>query len=188
MRTMLLVALTCAGLATGVQAGPIVDAATKAETALGAGDSLAALEALDQAMETLWAKSPLVFRKALLVDSAEGYGVYVARDNAVYKPDEPIHVYVEPIGYAYGKNKIGNPEINLALDFQLRDDTGKIGFEQADFSNWVFPVRYHNRELILTMNLNLTGLPVGAYVGVFTIRDRHSDKTGRFEIPFEVRD
>ena len=166
-------------------AGPVTDLAAKAEAAM-AGDPLAALSALDEAVEAVWSASPLLFRKALFVDSASGFGIYAERANAVFKPGEPIIIYSEPVGFGYGKNAVGGLEINLVADFVLTSDSGEELFKKDEFFASEQPVRYHNREFLMTITLNLTGLPAGKYVGKFKVRDKHSDKTGEFELAFEV--
>ena len=83
-----LIAFTALSLPS--RAGEIADAGAKAEQAMEAGDPVAAVNALDEAMEAIWKASPLVFRKALLVDSGGGFGIYVEREGATYKPGEAI--------------------------------------------------------------------------------------------------
>lgn len=168
-------------------AGEITDAGAKAEQLLSDGDPIAAVEAIDGAMEAIWEASPLVFRKALLVESGGGFGIYVERQDTPYKPDEAIIAYAEPVGFAYGRNSIGGTEISLIVDFTLEDTAGKSLFNKDDFVTVTLPVRYHNREFQMTVTVNLTGLGEGDYVAKFHIRDKHSDKAGDFALPFKVR-
>ncbi len=172
-------------LATASMAGPVADFAAKAEE-LAKSDPVAALAALDQAIEEVWNASPLLLRKALFVDSASGFGVYAERSGSVFKQGEPIVVYGEPLGFAYGKNLIGGMEINLAVDLALLDGSGTELGAQKDFGEFVLPVRYHNREFQITLTVNLPGFPAGKYLARFTLRDRHSEKTATFELPFEI--
>jgi hypothetical protein len=167
-------------------AGSIVDHATKAEALLESGKSVEAISELDAAMEVIWSASPLVFRKVLFVKQSTGYGLYVERGNQTFKPDEPLLIYVEPIGYGYGDDGTGGNEISLAVDFVLTDGNGKELFSKDDFITLGTPLRYHNREFHLDLSINLTGMPEGSYVGKYHIRDLHSDKSGDFELPFEV--
>ena len=166
-------------------AGPVADLGQKAE-AIMASDPLAALESLDQAVDQVWSASPLLMRKALFVNSASGYGIYDERENAVFKVGEPLLVYGEPVGFAYGKNGLGGLEISLVVDFVLVGEDGAELISRDDFAAFVLPVRYRNREFQITLTLNLTGLPAGKYVGKFKLRDKYSDKTNMFELPFEV--
>jgi hypothetical protein len=166
-------------------AGPITDHATKAETMV-ANDPVGALTEIDKAVEEIWIASPLLFRKVLFADSAAGFGVYADRGNSTFKSGEPLFIYVEPIGFGYGKNALGVMEIGLDVDLVLIDDKGAELIAKEDFASYVQPVRYRNREFQMSLTANLTGLTPGKYVGKFTIRDRNSDKKGTFELPFEI--
>ena len=180
-----LIAFTAMSLPS--RAGEIADAGAKAEQAMETGDPVAAVNALDEAMEAIWKASPLVFRKALLVDSGGGFGIYVEREDATYKPGEAIIAYAEPVGFAYGKNSIGGTEIGLIVDFVLENTGGEVLFSKDEFATIGLPVRYHNREFQMTVTVNLTGLGEGDYVAKFHIRDKHSDKAGDFDLLFKVR-
>lgn len=181
--------LTCVALVAGTiiaTAGPISDDGKKAEQLLDQGDPVGAVEALDDAMGEVWKKSPLTFRKVLFVKDAQGYGVYSPRDSSVFKPGEPLVIYVEPIGFGYGDHAIGGYEIGLTADLALSDAKGNLLLSQEDFVSVAIPVRYHNREFEMKITATLTGLPAGAYVAKFHVRDQNSDKSGDFELPFEV--
>lgn len=168
------------------QCGPITDHAALAERLIEENDPVGAVAALDAAIEEVWKRSPLIFRKSLFVEDSAGFGIYRERDSEIFKPGEPLVVYAEPIGFAYGKNAIGGMEINLVADFVLTDRDGKTLFSKDDFLNVALPVRYHNREFQMKLTVNLTGLPAGKYIARFNVRDHHSDKSGMFELPFEV--
>lgn len=183
----LLASLAMLALTAGTAySGPITDHATDAEALLDEGDPVAAVEALDKAMEEIWNQSPLVFRKVLFVEDLSGFGLYRERQSEVFKPGEPLVVYAEPIGFAYGRNNAGGTEISLIADFVLTDLDNKELFVKDDFLNVTLPVRYHNREFQIKMTVNLSGLPVGKYVAKFHMRDKYSDKSGDFEMPFEI--
>jgi hypothetical protein len=53
-------------------AGPVVDAATKAEALQAGGDTVGALNALDEAVGIVWDAGPLAFRNVAVVDGASG--------------------------------------------------------------------------------------------------------------------
>ena len=177
--------LACALFSTSVLAGPVADHGKRAEE-LASTDPLAALAELDKAVDRVWSASPLLVKKVALVDSAEGYGIYVERQGQVYKPGEPIRIYIEPVGFAYGRNSVGGSEIAIAVDFALLDKSGEELLAKEDFAAFVTPVRYRNREFQMSLTANLSGLPEGDYVGRFKLRDRHSDKSAAFDIDFTI--
>lgn len=175
-----------AALSGAAQAGPIVDNAAKAEQLLQQGDPIGAANALDDAMEELWLQSPLTFRKVLFVEDSEGYGVYRPREGNVFKPGESMVIYVEPLGFAYGKHSLGGYEVGLTTDFVLTDTKGKTLFARENFLTFKLPLRYHNREFQMQLTVSLTGIPPGKYIGKYHVHDDHSPKTADFELPFEV--
>lgn len=187
MRAAFLLLPVLSSLALPAYAGPVADAAAKAEQLLDAKDPVAAVAALDAAIAAILKDAPLTVRKALFVDKATGYGAYAERAAAVFKPGEPILIYVEPIAFAFGKNDVGAEEFALVADFVLQDEKGATLFAKDDFVSVVQPVRYHNREVHFTLTLDLTGLPNGEFLAKFRLRDKHADKSALFELPFEVK-
>ncbi len=167
-------------------AGEIAAQADKAENLAEQGDYIGAISALDDAVEILWQKSPMQFRNVLFVDSADGYGVYAKRESDIFKKDEPLLVYAEPIGFAYGKNALGNTEITLPVDFELQNEKGKTIYQKDDFVTVSLPVRYHNREFNMTITVRLSGISAGKYLAKFHVKDKYSDKSGDFSLPFSV--
>jgi len=177
--------LAFALFSTAAFAGPVADHGQRAEELAGT-DPLAALAELDKAVEAVWSASPLLVKKAVLVDSADGYGIYAERDGQTYKPGEPIRIYIEPVGFAYGRNSVGGSEIAIAVDFKLLDKGGEELLAKEDFAQFVTPVRYRNREFQMSLTANLSGLPEGDFVGRFRLRDKHSDKAADFDIDFTI--
>jgi hypothetical protein len=189
MRMALWLGLISVFTATGLfpaNADEIAGQAEKAERLADQGDYIGAISALDDAIEILWQKSPIQFRKVLFVESAEGYGVYAKRGSDVFKKDEPLLVYAEPIGFAYGKNALGNTEITLPVDFELQNEKGKTIYRKDDFVTVSLPVRYHNREFNMTITVRLSGISAGKYLAKFHVKDKYSDKSGDFSLPFSV--
>ena len=167
-------------------AGVISDKAGEAEKLLEAGDHVAALEALDAAADAIWTAMPLTIRKAVLVDSSSGYGIYAPREEKPYAQEEDILIYVEPLGFAYGRDSLGGLQIAFDTDMSLVDEDGEEVLVREDFLSTETPVRYRNREFNLSLTLNLTGAPAGVYTAIFLLKDRHSDKTAEFSVPFEI--
>ncbi len=183
---VLAVAAMAMMMAPEALSGPIADHAARAEKLLEAGDPVGAANALDEAVQEVWDRSPLVFRKIAIVDSATGFGIYSERDSAQFKSGDKVLIYTEPMGYTYGKNNLGNREINITAGIVIDDADGTTIFSKDDFISYAYPVRYRNREFHLSITLTLTRFPAGRYVARFHLVDNHSDKSGDFSIPFEV--
>ena len=166
-------------------AGPAVDAATKAEALIVEGKPVEALDAFDAAYEALWNVMPLGFRNVRLVDSSEGYGVYEERADRSYRADDRMAVYVEPVGYSYAETPDGY-SIDLKTSLEIRDADGRTVADAEDLWTGSLETRRRNREFNMTLSYVVPFMRPGDYVGVFTVRDGHSEKTGSFEVPFTV--
>jgi hypothetical protein len=173
-------------LAAGAaSAGPILDAAGRAEQLADAGKPLGALDALDEAVAEVWRQAPLSFRTWVVVDEAQGYGIYEPRADAVYRPGETMKVYVEPVGFAYG-GAAGLHEVALSADLAIETPGGQILAGGKDIFSISVPSRNRIRELNMTLSFAVPQLAADEYRAVFTVRDRHSDKSGEFAVPFRV--
>ena len=167
-------------------AGEVADAGAKAEALAGEGKYLEALDALSAASDSIWQKSPIVFRKTLFVASdPAGYGIFDLRENSVFKAGEPLIVYAEPVGFGYGKDG-GLSTINLSLDFEIRSKDGKVLGSQKEFSTASLRSRVQNREFMLKVVYTLNGVPAGDYEVVTTVNDKVSAKSGSFTLPFTI--
>jgi len=160
-------------------AGPVADAAARAEALQAQGKTTEALDALDTAMETICDASPLVFRRVVVVDSSEGYGVYSERMNKTFKPDEKLLVYVEPVCLGEGaKGALG-----FKADLAIENMTGQVLGEAKD----VFSISTtKRRDFSTTLSFGVPYLRPGEYKAAFTVHDQNSDKTGTFEVPFSI--
>lgn len=177
-----LVALSWASLAA---AGPIVEAAERAETLQAEGKAVEALDALNEAIDSVWREAPLAFRRVVLVESAEGFGQFQERSDRVFRPDEEIRVYVEPVGYGYGASGDA-ASIDFNVDLAIENTTGQVLGEAEnvfEFSTETYPDR---REFGMTLIVQAPYVRPGDYKAIFTVRDGNSDKSGTFEVPFTV--
>jgi hypothetical protein len=120
------------------------------------------------------------------VNSADGYGVYEEHKSNVFKPGEPIVLYVEPVGFTHlpinGSNGPNNNAklylIKMTAAILLSDKQGNIllGKENIPLLN----VISHNKNTELFMNLRVTQsspFPAGEYVITYTVTDVPSGKT-----------
>ena len=173
--------LTCAPAA----AGPIVDAAARAEALQAEGKTIEALDALNEAEAALWEASPIAFRNVTLVDSFEGYGEYEKSADAAFEPDEKATVYVEPVGFGYG-GSTEQPSVDFSFDFAIENTTGQIIAEGRDAFTFSNEVRPNRRDVGIGLTFTVPYVRPGEYKAVFTVRDQNSEKTSAFEVPFTV--
>jgi hypothetical protein len=128
------------------------------------------------------------------VNSADGYGVYEEHKSNLFKPGEPIVLYVEPVGFTHlpidgGDNGTNNNVklylIKMTAAIVLSDKQGNIllGKENIPLLN----VISHNKNTELFMNLRVTQsspFPAGEYVISYTVTDVPSGKA--FKIVKEI--
>jgi hypothetical protein len=175
------------GLATAAAvAGPIVDRAAEAESRLAEGRAVEALASVEAAFNEVWDKAPLGFSEALFVTGKPaGFGIYDARPSNVFRPGEAMLVYAEPFGYGYGRE---GEDFTIAFDadFELRTAKGQILHAQEGFAVLDMTSRRRNKEFQIFITYAFEGLKPGDYVLVTALRDRNSEKKGRFELPFTV--
>jgi hypothetical protein len=189
MMKKLIVALALAAMARGTAlAGEIADRAAAAEQALESGDALAAVLKFDQAQDALWSAMPLTLRKVEKATEASGVGIYTPRPEGAYKSGEKIYLYMEPVGYGYGDDGLGNKVIELSVDLTLIDAAGQSLGTIENIAGISISSRVKNRELFFGLNLSLApgSVPPGKYRGDFLMRDKNSDKTAEFAVDFEI--
>lgn len=182
---MALAALTIM-TSTAVNAGEIADKAAEAEKALQSNDGAGALTKFRDAEEALWKAMPLAVMNVRQISAASGFGIYTERPNHIYKPGEEIVLYMEPVGYGYGSDGLGNNQIALYVDLTVLSDKGeKLGtFEKL--GRIQIASRSHNRELFFKLNVSLDGVPPGKYRADFLMHDENSQKTAPFTTDFEI--
>lgn len=181
-------AVMASAIFSGVaSAEPITELAKQAESQSADGKSLDAYETMRKATLQVWDASPLVFRRALFVaGSPGGFGIYNPRPDNVFKPGEKLVIYAEPIGFKW-QNKDGLEHALLVADLELRAEDGNVVASQEGFGEFTFNSHDQNMEVMAVLTIDFTGAPEGKYVVQYTFRDKMSDKTGKFELPFEIK-
>lgn len=176
------------GLATPLLAGPVADKAAEVETAMAAGDSAAALTGASDIMAQVWEATPdLGIRQSLLVtEPAAGYGIYNPRPNNQYKAGEPVYVYAEPFGFAYGSPGEGLSAIGFTVDLRVLSESGEVLAEMPALADLNLTSRYQNREFQANLTYTLSGVAPGKYVLETTLHDKNSAKTGTFQTTIEI--
>ena len=181
----LLPAMLVLSFASSAGAGPVVDAATRAEALQAEGKTAEALDALEEAAAALWEASPLAFRKVALVDSSQGFGVYEERADRTYKPDDKIQIYVEPVGFGYGESGDG-ASVDLNADMTIENDTGQVISDTKDAFKFSAETRPNLRVFSLSLSFPAPYIRPGDYKAIITLRDQNSQKSGTFEVPFAI--
>ena len=186
MKSILAALMALAISAPAAFAGEIGDLATEAEKALQAGDGAGALEKFRSAEEALWQAMPLGVQNVKQIDTASGFGIYSERANHIYKPGEKIVLYMEPVGYGYGKDGLGNSLIALSVDITVVSAAGETLGTMEKVGRIQVASRSHNRELFFKLDLSLDGLPPGKYRCDFLMHDENSTKTAPFSTDIEI--
>ncbi len=179
--------LTATLLATPTAfAGPVVDAAAKAEALADEGKRLDAVLALDAVVARLWDKVQLTFVETLFVsDRPKSYGVYNPRPNSIFKPGEDMTIYAEFIGYEFGRD--GDYfTIGLKADTEVKSEAGKLIGGQKEFLTLSHRSRVPAREFFAVITYSFSGLAPGKYVVTTKLNDQNSDQWASFDLPFEI--
>ncbi len=166
-------------------AGPAGDAAGRAEELLAQGQTMPAYSAFNTALHAFWQASPLVFKKAMLVDRAAGFGDYDVRAGSDFKTGDTLTVYAEPVGFGIDR-QADRFVIGLNTDFAIETSSGQVLTRSDDLFSVTHRSRSQNRDFNMVLSLVLPALRPGSYVGVFAVKDQVSGKTGEFRIPFNI--
>jgi hypothetical protein len=152
-----------------------------------AEDSLKAIDEARSATVAALQAAPLSFRRMLFVTGApSGFAAYEPRGDNVFKPGEPLIVYLEPVGIAWQKE--GDiVSSKLEVDFELRSPDGKVLGGQKSFGEFAFTAREQPIDYMAHVTINLTGAPAGNYILGLTIRDTKSGKSVSADLPFEIK-
>lgn len=137
-------------------------------------------------LDSAWQASPLGFTDARFVENpASGYGAFQPKEGATFASDETINVYVEPVGYSY-RTEGKTHRVELAVDFEILNQTGQVLAEQNDFARVTASARNRLREFQASLSFRFEGLTDGDYVLAIRFRDANSEKAGEIRLPFRV--
>lgn len=155
--------------------------------ALQAGRKDEAVLKMEQALEVVWQQADLWVAKAVLVSRRPtGYGVYQPRPNNVYLRNEPVLLYVEPMGYRHRKRPDGQYEFGLVADFLVKRPNGEILGGQTNFQRLTMTSHHPNREFFLNLTYTFQGLPVGKYIIETVLHDLVSQAKTTVSTEFEI--
>lgn len=175
-------------LAVPAQSGPLVDAATSAESKAAAGDTIGAYEIMRQAVGDFAATLPLTLGKVVFVSGVpSAYGIYTPRKDSVFKQGEALVTYVEPIGLTWKPAaEGGKQQTNFTVDFELLDKKGEVLAAQKTFGNFTFTGFFRNQEIFTHLTLDISGAAIGDYVLRYTINDTASKRSVKVDQSFSI--
>ncbi|MCP8895468.1 hypothetical protein KYK29_11080 [Shinella daejeonensis] len=185
-RFAMLVAAALA-IACPAAAGPLAEAAQKAEEQAAAGDTVGAHETIRKAFDAFAATLPFSIGKAVFVATPpEGYGMYEERPDNRFRNSEPIISYVEPVGLTWKPAGDDKLEAQFTVDLELLDGKGALLAEHKAFGSFDFRGSVRNQEVFARLTLNLTNPPAGDYLLRYRFRDAASGAVALAEQPFSI--
>lgn len=186
-KSLLRMAFIAALAPTVALAGPLADAAKKAEEQAAAGDTVGAHNTIRDAFGNFAATLPFSIGKAVFVAAPpEGYGMYTVRPEPNFKAGEALISYVEPVGLTWRPADGGQLESHFTVDLELLDPKGAVLAEQKAFGSFDFKGSVRNQEVFAKLTLNLTSPPAGDYVLRYRFRDAASGAVAISEQPFKI--
>jgi hypothetical protein len=185
--TRLLACAAAAALLAVPARADVEELGRKAAKEIAAGEHLAAVETLREAVREAALGGPLVFRQFLFTsEAAKGFGLYNPRKDDVFKRGESLLVYVEPVGFGWKPDDDVYSAL-LTADYEIRTPQGQILAGQREFGRFAFTSRDRNHEVMTPLTLNLSGAKSGDYVLGVTYRDKTTGKSASFDLPFKVK-
>jgi hypothetical protein len=180
--------LLAISLTAPAAAAELVGKATEAQALADQGKFIEAIAAIDEAADTLWEQSPLIFRRALWVAGPpNGFGAYNPRETNVYAAGDQMIVYAEPVGFGWAKS--GDIwQTDLGVDLTIKSKDGEVLLNQSDFQKLVIASRLRNREFMATLTLTLNGIHPGEYIADATLRDQVTGNKGTMSLPFVIKE
>lgn len=145
----------------------------QARRGLKAGDAAAVVDGLQRAMAGAWKRLPFtVVNVHLVAAPPAGYGRFIPRVDNVYRPGEPLILYMEPVGFTVVHDqKNGVYRYNISTDFNLVDAWGRVVSGRREFGRFGGRSRRFPDRFPLTFTYNLSGLPPGEYRVETILRD-----------------
>ena len=150
---------------------------TRAAAAEKAGNHEAAVEALEQALESVRVEAPLVVKPFLVVARpAKYYGDYAPRSNAVFTGSEEQRYYLEPKNLI-SRTGAGSYEPAFEVDLEILTADGKPVGSKPRFGSFRLPAKSPVYDIYMNLTVTLDGAPAGNYNVRFIVRDLNSKKT-----------
>ena len=168
-------------------AGPLADAAARAEEKAKSGDPNGGYAEMRDAFANFSVTLPFAVGKALFVaDKPVAYGAYTPRKDSVFRQGEPLVTYVELIGLAWKSLGDGKQQANFSVDLELADAKGDTLAKQPGFGNFTFTGYVRNQEIFTHLTLDVNGAKSGEYLLRYTVNDVVGKRSTSFEQKFTV--
>lgn len=151
-------------------------------------DPARTLGGLREAVAAAWKRLPFTAIEVHLVAAPPtGFGEYIPRVDNVYRPSEPLILYMEPVGFGVKRDKGKGAYIyNLTADFNLVDAWGHVVSGRRQFGRFEGESRHFPSRLPLTFTYSLSGLPPGEYRLETVLRDAIKKKSYTVVTPIRI--
>jgi len=171
-----------------VSAGPLAEAAAKAEGLAASGDAVGAHDVMRQAISDFSESLPFSLGKAVFVKSdPAGYAMYEPKEAPVFKAGESLISYVEPVGLSWKQSAVqGKIETHFTVDFDILNPAGDVLAGQKAFGDFTFTGFFRNQEIYSTLTIDVSGAPAGDYILRFHFNDVNSGKSTSIDQPFKI--
>lgn len=175
------------GTITAANAGPLAEAAAKAESMAAAGNSTGAHDLMRSAISDFSAGLVFSIGKAAFVSADPvGYGMYDPRPSAVFKPGEALVSYVEPVGLTWKPVDGGKIQTRFTVDLDILATNGEVLANQKAFGSFTFTGFLRNQEIYSTLTTDVSGAAAGDYILRFHFNDLNSGKTASIDQKFTI--
>ncbi|MGD8561137.1 MAG: hypothetical protein PVG03_01315 [Desulfarculaceae bacterium] len=161
----------------------------QARQGLEARDPAATMKALNQAAAEAFKRLPFKALNVHLVAAPpSGFGRYLPRVDNVYRPGEPLILYMEPVGFKVIENqKNGLYRFSLTADFNLVDAWGMVVSGRRSVGRFGGESRQFPDRYPLTFTYNLAGLPAGEYRFETILRDLLGKRSHTVVTPIHIQ-
>lgn len=179
---------TAASIGFDAEAGPLSDAAARAESQASTGDTAAAWETLRQAVGDFSQTLPFAIGKAVFVTAAPaGYAMYEPKQDSTFKAGEKLVSYVEPVGLTWKKaSDEGKVETRFTVDLDILNPDGDVLASRKAFGDFIFTGFMRNQEIYATLTVDISSAPAGDYVLRYRFNDINSGESATVDQPFQI--
>lgn len=148
--------------------------------------TLGDIEAKEAELNAAWEKTPLTIRRVIFVNERPAiFGAYTERSSSSFKTGEVLLTYLEPVGFSWTPGPDGF-RFGVEVDFRIRQPDGTMLGAQEKLLTLSQASRAKVHELMINIDLTLTGAAPGSYVLEYTIHDTGNGKTATTSQSFQI--